>query len=1472
MFISADIGLELVEAVLLQHGETIRLHSEAIHIFRSKLVPFILSLLADQSTFPTTLRAMRLVPLILINLINVVAPECERLLGLLNHMLDPEAAPLWKRILCMEVFRALHNEPTLIRNIYTVCDEREGSRDIIADHLGLMVRLAAEKPSLIGLGSQSSMPSNLKHLNDIAEEQAALQAEGFTGTIGAGMSLKSSESPGLSTEWSVPKVPCIEQLDKSEPPIIPPAYLYTIVLNCINTFSDGLARFLMPFSVPQETKLRRKQHVDDDNNVVTSVTGPTEGATGKSSLSRTRSFSKDRTIAASRLPVNPLSLESHVLYDQIRASGSMVDTCWPALLAAYSTFLHAALDAEFYRTLVRSMQKFTQVSAILRLSTPRDAFLTTLGKNAVPQGVVAAYTHVNTASSLDDVSSFKRRESSLITSEGSPNPSRGGSFEIPQQSADGNGAAMNTRNLLCMRALLNLGIALGPVLDKAWSIIFETMQQADVVINNILSQRRPVPNKQPSAGSMRELGSSSSNVGEISTEIAAVRSATARLIESCSDLLDDAFRIVLLSLTSLIRDVVVGKSMNGIPHSPLPESPMPDRRASASVVSISKSIGDSHANEFVIQIIHDLIKQNTARLLEPDSARNGWNIILDRLIEIIGMKTSNPEMRYKAGEAVTSLVSITATIPESADQAAKVRLRGLLALGRLIRSLYDNEGSGNKSSRSCEAEIHRLSLETLTYMLEKYGDSLTVGWDNVFGIIISSFEEEVSNEGTVLETPASRVSIRLKSPTLVRPSFGSLELICSDFLSSVPSECVSLLIQAVHYFGIQQQDLNISLKSTTLCWNISVYLTQGEGLIKLNTASPNEDRELRNNADFDRLGLHERPVLLRLLICLVDVTIDPRIEVRNSALHTMFRILVAHGDRVPRNGWTPSVRTIIVQTISENERAYQELQKTPDFDQAESWTSWDTTASLIVDGIARLFEQYISAMLLEPHFEDLWIEIVQQLKVLLDRRALDLGTAVFKALSKVLSEVAQEKLPFTSCTDAVWELWLDYKPIQALGEPNKVKKDNQHLLLAYLDCMKDLYALRSKDVELELIRLIMERLRYCTLAVNLSAYIRDVDSMTAVQSQVLSSIDMLRSNVPGSQAEVLKCTSFLISLAYDQHAKARNHTGPTYVALSKSAMDLLMEHISKDWRTEDVYSSGAMTSAVHALGTPMKLRYQWSIEGKGEITWKRATANMVTLLQKVAAAALQFQQQGVLDPAFWSEVLSTCSAIMAADLSSCDVTSRIAADQDFDIQALQQLKLSLHLALGSNSQTDNLRSKYVESLFQNSIIHEPHPQDLPQPGKPFLDCLQSKHIGRVKTLPPTRRSKMSYVLLDWLIELVSQKDSSLGDIRLAEAAAPYLTLRVGIALKAYILDHPLRGLMPQPASQRRELLYLLKRMVELESEPMAFPNDGRGISRHKKHLHGIYPLVTKALKVAFRDERIQEALVTVIETIEDDLT
>jgi hypothetical protein len=49
------------------------------------------------------------------------------------------------------------------------------------------------------------------------------------------------------------------------------------------------------------------------------------------------------------------------------------------------------------------------------------------------------------------------------------------------------------------------------------------------------------------------------------------------------------------------------------------------------------------------------------------------------------------------------------------------------------------------------------------------------------------------------------------SPRLIRSAFNSLQLICSDFLSSLPNSCFLMLVDTLYNFCSQNDDLNISL-------------------------------------------------------------------------------------------------------------------------------------------------------------------------------------------------------------------------------------------------------------------------------------------------------------------------------------------------------------------------------------------------------------------------------------------------------------------------------------------------------------------------------------------------------------------------------------------------------------------------------------------------------------------------------------
>lgn len=66
--------------------------------------------------------------------------------------------------------------------------------------------------------------------------------------------------------------------------------------------------------------------------------------------------------------------------------------------------------------------------------------------------------------------------------------------------------------------------------------------------------------------------------------------------------------------------------------------------------------------------------------------------------------------------------------------------------------------------------------------------------------------------------------------------------------------------------------------------------------------------------------------------------------------------------------------------------------------------------------------------------------------------------------------------------------------------------------------------------------------------------------------------------------------------------------------------------------------------------------------------------------------------------------------------------------------------------------------------------------------------------------------------------------------------------------------------MPLPKSQREELMFVLTRVRELDSEALAIPKTDGLATVNKRHLVRLYPLVVKAMEVEGRRGRPDEEM------------
>lgn len=800
--LAQNFGFELIESILANHSETITARPEQIEVLRLRLMPLVLKVLSEKLSFTVTVRVIRLIQLIVTRMLTAFVAECEDAIGLLNALLDP-ATNTWKRAIALECFRNIHASPSLVRQIYELFDEAPEKKNIIRDHFGILVRLAAEKPAIIGLGLQSS---SAFQSSDDTSEQIAQVADGVSGNIAAAGGMANGEGTGLSARWSMIRVPCIDLVDKAEPPDIPATYIYALALTCINSFPDGLARFLLSLTAPSEAKSRRKQRTTEkdgesttenrEDNVQRTQPGDDENSSGKIRLMRSRKES-----------INPLSLQDHVLYRQIRTSAHMVEHCWPALLATYSTFLSAALDTDYFHALIRSFQKFTQVAGLLDYSIPRDAFLTTLGKYSVP---TSRAINNKVRRSIDygprrDTFDKSGGESILATSMGSPKPKNSAEFDSP---------TISSRNLLALRALLNLGIALGPTLQESWSIILETFQQAELLLSySNVAGARPQTSRELSQVRLEQNGSDKITGGEdLGIEIAAAQTAATRMLESTNEYPDDAFLNFTQCLCNLFHFITLDSDHSMIESANsllLPQTPSRKHQRFPSVVDKTPDSQRQRENHFTLDKLHELIKCNISRLSLAQGTNRGWVVISERLRTILSQQAENFSVRVSATKTFNDLMISNATFKAHGTENLELaQARALGSIEYAIAATYKEDRANLRESQACNEEIHTLLLEAIRSILDHCGESMSVGWETVFRSLMTIFDTSTAPGSIQINAP---FSMRSNSGKLVRSSFGSLQLICSDYLQSIPLPCFPVLIDTLYLYCSQDIDFNISL-------------------------------------------------------------------------------------------------------------------------------------------------------------------------------------------------------------------------------------------------------------------------------------------------------------------------------------------------------------------------------------------------------------------------------------------------------------------------------------------------------------------------------------------------------------------------------------------------------------------------------------------------------------------------------------
>ena len=237
----------------------------------------------------------------------------------------------------------------------------------------------------------------------------------------------------------------IDQLDKADSPPIPEPYIYLLGVQCMVSLCEGFASFVGPL---YNTLMVQRPR-----------------AAGEPVI---------RAPPALDLSVLPQDESSTV---QLKIVHDMIENGWPAFLAALSFIISTNLSDELFVDVLASYQAMTNVSGMLGLTTPRDAFFASLAKLAIPARVVSSletYTEPSTP-----------RTAGVITD--------GLGLTAPPQPP-----GLSERNLACLKAYVASALFLAGSLDASWFDILETLQNADYVLVAKAGKPPQTPSKRAS--------------------------------------------------------------------------------------------------------------------------------------------------------------------------------------------------------------------------------------------------------------------------------------------------------------------------------------------------------------------------------------------------------------------------------------------------------------------------------------------------------------------------------------------------------------------------------------------------------------------------------------------------------------------------------------------------------------------------------------------------------------------------------------------------------------------------------------------------------------------------------------------------------------------------------------------------------------------------------------------------------------
>lgn len=1009
--------------------------------------------------------------------------------------------------------------------------------------------------------------------------------------------------------------------------------------------------------------------------------------------------------------------------DTMEAAKGMAESAWPALLAALSYCIATDLSDGLFAEVLMALQDFTVACGTLGLSTPRDAFLNTLARYAAPPPVVSAmqqYLESGSASKSSNVLSADSLGLTALTGTVAGPPS------------------LSERNLACLRSLISVAQTLGGSIGPAWHDVLETLQNANYLLVSAprgSQPRRPTPST-PQSPSGRSSGEYTGPRPDILQDLDNdhIQAAVNTLFEQSRDLNDEAFSIFITALCRLSAEMIGMESVVDLSDTPNssafgPVSASVEGRRRTSGLNVSQNI-KSGERSFGLSKLRSVAVLNLQRLVERDPSV-GWSAVMQHLLAVARHISAPSAIRIQASETLSELLLAslrTTSQPRVQHQVFDVLVRqvDVYPVSSTLATDYDVRSSG---------------YQTLNQILESSGHSLEVGWPTIFGMLNNVCKRPDTGGRATPPAVAHR-----GDANLVRIAFPSLQLICTDFLSSLDNDAMRQCISCLGCFGQQQDDVNITLAAIGLLWSVS-----------------------------DAVQADSKDLWLFLLLELLELARDPRLEVRSSAMQTLFRCVELYGANLDPKLWE-DVLWKVVFPLLENMRG-------------------DESQVLALTSVGSIFGSFLPQILALPSATSVCQHLLDRLKRSFVSEPRACSTAALKTLERVLG--ASE--PGSPLLEPAWTTFLRMGEALAEGEP--YTQDNLVALVRVAQLLHDRLEWAESDPRAKQLSGILRSAVEYRHSID---YRPDVDSMSPLQAAVA---DLVARSSAFGPSLVLSDLAEYASLAYLGEAGGK----VTYVALSKFCLPTMADVFARS-DAAGLYEDGTVEGVLGAYALPIKLKYDCppaSRYGDDPPLWRTAMSTFVRVLDRVMPRLAALDLPAERYDAIWAQVMDVYSGVLLAE-DGGDATSpgatgsgvnAAADDEAFVLPILQRIRDAVAPYLRDPRVPGHIVSAHAETLRKASVMYH---YDVRAPGGTTAPVVpEAKEATRYWALeqliasagraaparPARRRSSTAR-------RLSASKAAEEVERRVAAYFVPSVLRRFESTLEHFLSDAKLRGQMP----------------------------------------------------------------------------